>query len=240
MIRLTIVLGVAAAVGGVLGCSKKGDDHAGLPPATEWNATIGGEKAPALSGGPDEVDPHGMAGEVDPHAGVDMGGGMGMGGMGGEADPHANVDMGGGGMGDMGGGSTGPLGLPAPDPDRPIDPTKFLRGTIAPSKEMMAKIPAGGTIFVSVKAMDPATGEPTGSSLATDRYDATFPIPFDLTAKQQMVDGTPSLDGDVIITAWWDQDGEAMQKSPGDVIGSIKARIPAADLKLTLDRELPR
>jgi hypothetical protein len=230
MIRRTILLGLTLAVGAAPGCSKKRDEHGGLPPATEWNTSMTGERQPEPTGAPDEMDPHGMAAESDPHGGIAMD----------EDDPHANVDMSGEMGAGMGGASSGPLGLPPPNPDRPIDPTKYVRGTIQPSAAMQAKIEPGAIIYLSVKQLDPATGEGVGFALATEKYSATFPLAFEVNAKHQMVDGTPSLDGDVVVYAWTDQDGDAATKSPGDIIGSVKAKVPAADVKLTLDRELPR
>ena len=193
------------------GCGKRRDEHAGLPPATEWGEPTGG-------GGAAPIAP----GEPDPHAGVDMSGG-GVPADLGEPDPHAGVDMAGGAAGDV-----DPV---SPHAERTMDPNKYLRGTIEPSAAMKAKIPASAVVFLSVKAMDPSTGEAVGAAFATEKYPATFPITFDVNA---------SADGDVLISAWWDQNGDAIDKMPGDIIGTVKARIPAKDLRLTLDRELPR
>jgi hypothetical protein len=158
---------------------------------------------------PGAANPHTGA---DPHAGLDV-------------DPHAGVDV--TGMQEM-----------APDPARPIDATKFLRGSIVPGKEQAGKIPAGATIFLSVKRPDPSTGQPTGAPIAVERFDANFPIQFEVTEASQMIKGT-SFEGDVVISVWWDQDGDAATKQPGDLLGSVKATIPAKDLVVTLDQVRP-
>jgi hypothetical protein len=46
------------------------------------------------------------------------------------------------------------------------------------------------------------------------------------------------FDGDVVITARVDGDGEARTKEPGDVEGRVQARVPAKDLDLVLDTAL--
>ena len=154
---------------------------------------------------PGAANPHTGA---DPHAGLDV-------------DPHAGVDV--TGMEQM-----------APDPARAIDATKFLRGSIVPGKEWAGKIPPGSTIFLSVKRPDPKTGEPTGAPIAVERFDATFPIQFEVTEASQMIKGT-TFEGDVVISVWWDKDSDAATKLPGDLLGSVKATIPAKDLVVTLD-----
>jgi hypothetical protein len=53
-----------------------------------------------------------------------------------------------------------------------------------------------------------------------------------------MAAGT-ELVGDVVITARYDQDSDAISKQTGDVTGEIRAKVPAAKLVLTLDTVLP-
>ncbi len=195
-----------------------GDPHAGID--------MGGDPHAGMAMG---GDPHAGMAMGDPHAGIDMGGnphaGMAMG------DPHAGVDMGGAG----GGVDVMQLGLPPPDPNRPIDLSKSLTGTLKPTAETKANIPIGAMVFFSVKRADPATGKPVGSPLAVKRmFVGSWPMWFELTDADAMVGGT-EFSGDVVITAWSDQDQDAMSKSPGDVIGEVRATIPAKDLVLELD-----
>jgi hypothetical protein len=232
--RVTALLCLSLAAGA---CSK--DDHKdyrGLPPANTWQAPSPAGAAASAQGG--ASDPHAGMGMGNPHAGMDMGdphAGMDMG------DPHAGMDMGNPHAGmDMGGGDGGvdvmQLGLPPPDPNRAIDPEKFLRGTLKPSAATKARIPPGSVIFLSVKRADPATGQPTGAPLAVKRLQlASWPLWFELTEADAMIGGT-AFHGDVVITAWSDQDQDAIGRQPGDVQGQVRAKIPAKDLELVLDK----
>lgn len=207
-------------------CSKDEDkDYRGLPPADTWQAPSPAAAATGTPGGTD--DPHAGLNMNDPHAGMDMNNphaGMDM------DNPHADMDTGDGGV------DVTQLGLQPPDPDRAVDPGRFLKGTIKPSAETKARIPPGAVIFLSVKRADAATGQPTGASLAVKRVQlAAWPLWFELTEADAMIGGT-AFDGDVVITAWSDQDQDAIGKQPGDVQGQVRAKIPAKDLVLVLDK----
>ncbi|HET9626663.1 MAG TPA: hypothetical protein VFP84_35110 [Kofleriaceae bacterium] len=244
---LAAVLVVAA------GCSKKQD---GLPPATEWQASPGegaqAAKADPAGGGelPELKPPPGMTSHGgNPHAGMDMGDGEG-------GDPHAGADMGGGG-GDGSdphaglGRATGPnphtagggldvtkMGLNAPDPDRKIDPSHKITGMITLDAKAKATLKAGTSIFLIVKRAG-ADGAPTGTPLAVDKLTwADGGVPFELTDEQAMIAGT-DLTGDVVVMARYDQDSDALSKSPGDVTGQVRVKIPAVNVKLPLDTVLP-
>jgi hypothetical protein len=185
------------------------------------------------------ASPHGQMGDPnDPHAGLDMSGGdphagIELGGRGG--DPHAGLDMqnpNGGGM------DVTQLGLAGPDPDRPIDPTRRVAGVINVNAATKAQAKAGTAIFLVVKRAGPS-GEPVGSALAVDKLTwSPAGLPFELTDAQAMIAGT-ELTGDVIVTARYDQDSDAISKQPGDIVGQLRVKIPADGLKLTLDTVLP-
>jgi hypothetical protein len=184
-------------------------------------------------------DPHaGMqmeGGGADPHAGLDMGG-QG-------ADPHAGLDMGGQGADphaglDMGEEDPAMAALQPPDPDRKIDETKFLRGTIRADTKVAGGIKSGAVMFLSAVPIEPSTGEVLGAPVAVARLDVDkLPMPFELTERNAMAAGT-RFEGDVMITAWIDGDGEARTKEPGDVEGRLRARIPSGKLDLVLDTAL--
>ncbi len=257
----TIALALALATAAAAGCEGKKPE--GLPPALDWQAPPAGAGAmPAMphagGGGGGRIDPHagvpgapplgggmgGMGG--DPHAGVPgappLGGGMGM-GMGG--DPHAGVPGApplGGGMGGMGGGGVDvtQLGLPPPDPSRSIDPQKVLTGTVTLGAAHAGKVPPGAVIFLAVRAVDPATGQGVGMPIAADRLvvGSSWPIPFRLDEADAMIAGT-GFTGDVLITARYDQDHEARSRQPGDIVGQVRATIPAQNLVISLDEMLP-
>ena len=198
-------------------CSKSSEEkkHQGLPPAESWQ-TPGGSDGGA--------NPH--AGMANPHGGANPHAGM--------ANPH-------GGAANPHGGGTDvtQLGLQPPDPERAIDSDKFLKGTMKPTGETKARIPPGSVIFLSVKRADPTTGQPTGAPLAVQRLQlATWPLWFQLTEADAMVSGT-AFEGDVVITAWSDQDQDAISKQPGDVRGEVRAKIPSDGLELVLDTVIP-
>lgn len=201
-------------------CSKKNPD--GLPPSSEWGSGSAGEV-------PHFTPPPGMgkSAATNPHAGMDMNG----------ADPHAGVDMGGNPHGG-GGTDVTKMGLAAPDPNRPIDPTHRIAGTIAVDAKVKDKLKPGTAIFLIVKRAG-ADGAPSGPPLAVDKLDwAAGGVPFELTDANAMVAGT-EFTGDVVVTARYDQDGDALSKEPGDVTGMLRAKIPADKLTLTLDTLLP-
>jgi len=218
------------------GCSKKSQD--GLPPASQWQKAPGAESAAVPD--PDEVIPHftpppGMtAKESDPHAGLDMDGD-------GQPDnPHAGLDMNGDGRPDNphAGTDVSKLGLAAPDPDRPIDPSHRVTGTITIDAKARAKVKPGNPVFLIVKRAG-ADGVPSGPPLAVDKLTWTGDgMAFELTEEQAMVAGT-DLSGDVVVMARYDQDSDALTKQAGDVTGQVRVKIPADHVKLALDTVLP-
>jgi hypothetical protein len=211
---------VVVAICSLAACKEK--QKQGLPPAQEWSAdttTMPNAKAPM-------ANPHagmamGAAG-ANPHAGMDMGGG----------DPHAGMDI----QNPHGGG--GPdvtqMGLPAPDPNRKIDPANHVKGVIKVHAKAKDKAAAGGAVFVIVKKAGP-DGAPSGPPLAVEKLTwQKDQLPFEMTEAQAMIAGT-QLTGDVVVTARYDQDGDALSKQPGDISGSIRVKIPADNVTLTLD-----
>lgn len=238
----------AAALGALAaaGCHKKSQD--GLPPVAAWQNAQGEGSAPAAPE-PDEpipnfTPPPGMISKAnDPHAGLDMGGandphaGLDMGGA---INPHAGLDMNGDGEPDNphAGGDVTRLGLEAPDPDRPIDPSHRVTGTITVDPKAGAKLTAGTSVFLIVKRAGP-DGAPSGPPLAVDKLTWTGDgMAFELTEANAMVAGT-DLSGDVIVMARYDQDSDALSRQPGDVTGQVRIKIPAEHVKLTLDTVLP-
>lgn len=232
---------VVVAISALAACDKGKGKSEGLPPAKDWNANVGEMNPVQQQGAPS--NPHGGA---NPHAGIDMGGGdnphagvdmnnphagLDMGGDG--DDPHAGLDMN-NPHGAGGGVDVAKLGLPAPDPDRKIDPTRTVKGVIRVHAKAKSRIKAGGAVFLIVKRAD-ATGQPTGTPLAVDKltWDKDE-IAFEVSEKNAMVGGT-ELTGDVVVTARYDQDGDALTKEPGDIIGTQRVKIPADKVVVTLD-----
>jgi hypothetical protein len=222
MVRTIAVL---AAVLTVAACGKK---KSGLPPAQEWGADQASKDTPVQPPNPhgigmDPSNPHGGADmgadPNNPHAGIVAGG-----------DPHAGLDV--------GGTDVSKLGLPPPDPDRKIDASHRIKGVITVSPKVADRAQAGGVVFVNVRRADPS-GQPSGAPLAVAKL--TYQggeLPFELTEGQAMVGGT-ELSGDVVVSARYDHDGDAMSKQPGDVVGSLRVKVPADGVKILLDSVLP-
>jgi hypothetical protein len=222
---------IAAALAAFTAACKDKSKSEGLPPAQEWSANTGNlTPAPQPGGGAMPgagANPHaGMGGAngVNPHAGVP--------GMGGADDPHAGLDMGGGSP------DVAKMGLPPPDPNRKIDPTRRVKGLIKIHAKAKDRIAAGGAVFVTIKKAGP-DGQPSGPPLAVDRLTwQQDPLPFEMTEAQAMIAGT-ELVGDVVVTARYDQDGDAISKQPGDIVGVAKVKVPADNVNVTLDEILP-
>lgn len=211
-------------------CNKKTEE--GLPPASDWQ---GGGSDPASADDVPAMPPPGMASRTqDPHAGLDMSGG------GGGSDPHAGLDMSGAGGGSdpHAGVDVTRMGLSAPDPDRPIDPGHRITGTLGVDAGLNSRLSPGTAVFIVVKRAG-ADGAPSGPPLAVDKLTwAAGGVAFELTEEQAMVAGT-ALSGDVVLTARYDQDSDAMTRQPGDVTGQVRVTVPAEHVKLTLDTVLP-
>jgi len=206
MSRLLLVgLGAVAALAA---CSNQGAPGQGLPPATEWNAPVAAseESDPGMASPSGMANPHGMD---DPHAGLDMGGMEGFG-----------DDL---------------LPLPPPDPNRAIDPSKYLRGVIVVGDAVKGKLNPEHPVFLSVKPWSPAIQAAAGPTLAVDKLaHARLPAAFELTEANAMADGT-QFAGQVVITAHVSQTGDALARVPGDLIGTAVATIPADQIELVVD-----
>jgi hypothetical protein len=204
----TAALGLSiVALLGLPGCDKK-QEASGLPPATDWKAPQPGAE--------------GAAAAKDPHAGMGN-------------DPHAGLDMSAGGGGS--GVDVQKLGLPPPDTTKPVDASKFLKGTIKATPVTEPKIAKGGVIFLSVRKPGP-DGKPSGAPIAVERLTAdSWPVSFSLTEANAMIGGT-AFSGEVFVMARYDQDSDAISKQPGDVTGQVKATIPSEKLVLVLDTVL--
>ncbi len=211
-----------------MACRKDEGKGGGLPPADDWEAPAGEVGAPkvetppaaATTGSASADNPHAGMG-TNPHADLGANPYAGMG-----TNPHAGMGM-----------SASGHGVPGGDPAATVDESKFLDGTITASPKMVARVKPGSVIFISVHRYDPKSEGPVGSALATDKLDSVkFPAKFHLTGHNAM--GGGGFEGDVVVSAWTDQDRDAISKQPGDVIGRVRATIPAKGLELKLDTVL--
>ena len=210
----------------IVSCGRSTAGKEEFKPVQDWHSGGPSHSSPGVG------DPHAMPHGHDPHAGIPGAPSVG--------DPHAGVP-GAPTISDphAGGVDVEKMGLPAPDPNRSIDPTRFLRGTISLASSLKNRVRAGQVVFLSVRPIDANTGKVAGAPLAVEKYDtATLPIPFNITDKQAMIGGT-RFAGDVEIRAWIDMDEDPMTKNPGDFIGAVKAKIPAANIKLEISTVRP-
>ena len=223
---------------GMIGMGDPSNPHAGLGMSGASNPHAGLDMSGASN-------PHAgldMSGASNPHAGLDMSGasnphaGLDMSSA---SNPHAGLDMNGDGEPDNPHGTdVTRLGLEAPDPDRPIDPSHRVAGAITVDPKAGAKLTPGTSVFLTVKRAGP-DGAPSGPPLAVDKLTWTGDgMAFELTEAQAMVAGT-DLSGDVVVMARYDQDSDAGTKQPGDVTGQVRVKLPAEHVKLTLDTVLP-
>jgi hypothetical protein len=226
----SLALATALVAFASAGCKDKKAE--GLPPAQEWSSNT--NTLPAAPGA--GANPHGGN---NPHAGMDMGGGgnnphAGMDMGGGAPDPHAGVDMSNPHGGAGGSPNVAAMGLPAPDPNRKMDPNHRVTGVIKVHMKAKDRVAPGGAVFVIVKKAGP-DGAPVGPPLAVDKLTWTKDeLKFSMTDAQSMIAGT-ELSGDVVVTARYDQDSDAISKQPGDVSGSVRVKVPADNVTLTLD-----
>lgn len=230
---------LSLCVVGAVHCSKK-ETSEGLPAAQEWqvpdksDANGGENKATANTALKNsQQNPHG-----DPHAGLNLDEMIQRGN-----DPHAGLDL--KGMTASGADPHGGLEMDPemakfdpPDPNRNIDTSKFLTGTVNIKKEYLAGVSEGAVVFYSVRPIDKLTGDVIGSPLAVEiEKNIKWPMSFHLSEVNMMVDGT-DFTGDVEVYVRVDGDGEARTKEPGDVEGSVKTTIPQKNLNIVLNNRL--
>src|SRR5204863_7006144 len=103
------------------------------------------------------------------------------------------------------------------------DPSRRIKGTLKVGAKVKDKVKAGGAVFLIVKKAD-ASGAPSGPPLAVDKVIYADNLKFELSEANAMVAGT-ELAGDVVITARYDQDSDAISKQPGDVTGLARVKI---------------
>ena len=112
---------------------------------------------------------------------------------------------------------------------------KQLEGIVVASTEIASQVKRGSILFLSIKPINPDTGAILGNTIAAMRIDLNaLPVPFRMTRANMMFQGV-DFDGDVLLSARIDQDGDAITKHAGDIEGSIQTKIPSTGITLTLD-----
>jgi len=157
----------------------------------------------------------GPAKTVDPHAGMDI-----------ANDPRSGMFA-----KDKAAADGDPASPHAGVAEQAVDPSKFIKGTIAVSDELASLVSPNDILFISVVSKGDA-GEQT---LALTRLDVTkLPMAFDISSNTAMFTGR-GFDGDVTVIARIDRDGEARTRAKGDLEGRVDVTIPAVGVALTLD-----
>ena len=104
-----------------------------------------------------------------------------------------------------------------------------VSGTIDIKPELKADL-ANHVVFVSAKSPDgkgpPLAAEKLGS--------ASFPMSFELSKEDQMMQGGPPLEGDVEVTVRIDGDGDVMTRQPGDLVWKGPARCGGPPLDIAV------
>lgn len=234
-VPMRALLAVLIASTTLIGCSKKSDD--GLPPASEWTAApSAGMDMGRLQGGGGAMPPGhpGGAGALPPgHPG---GATMPPGHPPVPSDhptmPSDHPPMQGDGTVDV-----TQMGLEGPDPNRKIDPSRRIKGVLKAHAKAKSRMKDGTPVFVVAKKRG-ADGKPEGPPLATVRLEWKDNLEFELTEANAMIKGT-ELVGEVVVTARYDQDSEALSKQSGDVSGQTRVKIPADGVVISLDDVIP-
>ena len=124
------------------------------------------------------------------------------------ADPH-------GGLGAAAAGGGGPSGT--------------IKGTITLDAARAADVKAGTVLYIIVRR-DAGEGQ-KGMLIASRKVEVTgpamFPLTYEIGPENVMMAGS-TLDGQVRVEARVDQDGDAISKSPGDVVGAKAGAVTMA------------
>jgi len=116
-----------------------------------------------------------------------------------------------------------------------------LAGTISLAGAMKERVKKGSVLFIMVRRNE---GEGRrGMMLAAKKIGVSgpemFPFQYVVTPADVMMQGT-ALAGPVRVEARVDQDGDAISKQPGDVVGALTkgAKVGQMDLDFVLDNHL--
>ncbi len=129
-----------------------------------------------------------------------------------------------------------PAAPPPAEPPAADSPGASITGSIVLSPAVAKARPKGGTLYLVARRI---SDNPTarGTLIAVRKLPATkFPLPFSLTAADMPFQNGP-FDGELVLTARIDQDGDPLTHEKGDVYGSLpKVPVGSHDVKLALDQ----
>jgi hypothetical protein len=125
---------------------------------------------------------------------------------------------------------------PTPTPAAAAEPGGSITGSIVLTASTAKAKPKGGTLYlVARRPSDNPSAR--GTLIAVKKLQATtFPLPFSLTASDMPFQNGP-FDGELVLTARIDQDGDPLTHEKGDVFGTLpKVQVGSHDVKLALDQ----
>jgi serine/threonine-protein kinase len=119
------------------------------------------------------------------------------------------------------------------EPPPASDPAHEVRGTITIAPRLAAQVPIGGVVFVVAKHVG-ADGRAAGSAVAVGRLVVDGgPLAFDLAPL------TTPLSGELVVSAFYDQDGDGMTHQKGDIRGEVRVTVPTHHARIVLDTVVP-
>src|SRR5450631_1922204 len=125
---------------------------------------------------------------------------------------------------------------PTAEPPATDDPRASITGSVVLAPAVAKAKPKGGTLYLVARRI---SDNPTarGTLIAVKKLPATkFPLPFSLTAADMPFQNGP-FDGDLVLTARIDQDGDPLTHEKGDVYGTLpKVPVGSRGVKLALDQ----
>lgn len=112
----------------------------------------------------------------------------------------------------------------------------FVSGTIALADSVKDKAPKGAALFIMARIEGMTAGPPV---LVKRVNDVTLPYTFTLEQGDLMMQAA-TLPERLSLQARLDQDGDAMSKAPGDIVGASKEgfKIGSSNIDVALDQVL--
>ncbi|HEY4395456.1 MAG TPA: hypothetical protein VGP64_15400 [Polyangia bacterium] len=129
-----------------------------------------------------------------------------------------------------------PAAEPTPPPAAAADSGGSITGSIVLSSAVAKVRPKAGTLYlVARRPSDNPTAR--GTLIAVKKLPATtFPLPFSLTAGDMPFQNGP-FEGELVLTARIDQDGDPLTYEKGDVFGKLATvKVGSHNVKLALDQ----
>jgi cytochrome c-type biogenesis protein CcmH len=110
-----------------------------------------------------------------------------------------------------------------------------IRGTVRIVPELVSRIPTGAVLFLI------ARNTQGGPPLAVKRIPSpSFPLEFEIGPDDRMIQAMPFA-GSISLTARIDADGNAMSRTPGDLLGAVATPLDpgATGVEVVIDQALP-